>query len=52
MITIEKIIKANGELHETKKQPVIVENRQELEAFRKKMEIHYGTQIIFKYVER
>jgi hypothetical protein len=52
MIEIQKVIKANGELTETRKHPIEVENHDELEAYRVKMEKHYGTQIVFIYREK
>jgi len=52
MREIIKVIKANGELTETRKQPIEVANHDEMEAYRKKMEKHYGTQIMFKYREK
>jgi GH25 family lysozyme M1 (1,4-beta-N-acetylmuramidase) len=51
MIKIEKVIKANGELTETRKHPIEVADRKEMEAFRQKMEKHYGTQIVFIFRE-
>jgi hypothetical protein len=52
MIEILKVIKANGELTETRKHPIEVASHQELEEYRKKMEQHYGVQILFKYREK
>ncbi len=51
MIQIQKVIKANGELTETRKHPIEVDGREALEAYRAKMEKHYGTQIVFIYRE-
>lgn len=51
MITVEKVIKMNGELIQTRKHPFEVEDHTKLEEERKKLEKHYDCQIIFIYRE-
>jgi hypothetical protein len=51
MIHILKVIKANGELTETRTHPITVAGREELEAYRAKLEKKYGIQIVFIYKE-
>ncbi len=47
MITVTKVIKENGELHMTRKQEFQVDNHEQLEAERAKMEKHYNCRVYF-----
>ena len=47
MITVQKVMKHNGELCMTRKQAFTVADEKELEAEREKLEKHYGMKIYF-----
>ena len=47
MITVQKVMKHNGELCMTRKQAFTVADEKELEAERDKLEKHYGMKIYF-----
>jgi hypothetical protein len=47
MYRIEKVIKANGGLVETRCQPKEMETLSDIEEYRKKMQKHYDVDVIF-----
>jgi len=51
MIQITNVIKANGELSMTRKQPIEVADKQELEKVREQLRKHYGCEVYFIYRE-
>jgi RNA binding exosome subunit len=52
MITVEKVIKENGELSITRKQSFEVADHNELERERTKLERHYGCKVYFVRKEK
>ncbi len=52
MITIQKVIKENGELSMTRKHEFAVESHELLEKERTKLEKHYGYKVYFVYKEK
>ncbi len=49
MIEVLKVLKMNGEICPTRKHPFTVDNMEELEAERAKLEKHYETRVYFAY---
>lgn len=47
MIEVLNVLKANGELVKTRKNPFTVDSSEELEKERKKLEAHYDTKVYF-----